>query len=185
MKYKLVIFDLDGTILYTLEDLKQALNHALTAFGYPNRTLEEVRCFVGNGIRKLIKRALPEGTDDEIIDAIKSITLEKVRAAYPEFEVIGRSIAKSNTKRPYLRVSYAYMERYIANHEKAEERMKEYQEMRFRSECHEVPFSEVKKWFIACYPEIDDFTPEDFKRECSSAQIEENNCQSDKLASGF
>ena len=125
-----------------------------------------------------LKRADLYGTSE-------SITLEKVRAAYPEFEVIGRSIAKSNTKRPYLRVSYAYMERYIANHEKAEERMKEYQEMRFRSECHEVPFSEVKKWFIACYPEIDDFTPEDFKRECSSAQVEDNNCQSDKLASGF
>ena len=43
--------------------------------------------------------------------------------------------------------------------------MKEYEEMRFRAECHEVPFSEVKKWFIACYPEIDDFTPEDFKKE--------------------
>ena len=70
MKYKLVIFDLDGTILYTLEDLKQALNHALTAFEYPNRTLEEVRCFVGNGIRKLIERALPEGTGDEAIDKV-------------------------------------------------------------------------------------------------------------------
>ena len=128
--------------------------------------------------KAFLKRADLYGTSE-------SITLEKVRAAYPEFEVVGRSIAKSNTKRPYLRVSYAYMERYIANHEKAEERMKEYQEMRFRSECHEVPFSEVKKWFIACYPEIDDFTPEDFKKECSSAQIEENNCQSDKLASGF
>jgi hypothetical protein len=77
------------------------------------------------------------------------------------------------------------MERYIASHEKAEKRMKEYEEMRFRSECHEVPFSEVKKWFIACYPEIDDFTPEDFKKECSSAQVEDNNCQYDKLASGF
>ena len=128
--------------------------------------------------KAFLKRADLYGTSE-------SITLEKVRAAYPEFEVVGRSIAKSNTKRPYLRVSYAYMERYIANHEKAEERMKEYQEMRFRSECHEVPFSEVKKWFIACYPEIDDFTPEDFKKECSSAQVEDNNCQYDKLASGF
>ena len=128
--------------------------------------------------KAFLKRANLYGTSE-------SLTLEKVRAAYPEFEVVGRSIAKSNTKRPYLRVSYAYMERYIANHEKAEERMKEYQEMRFRSECHEVPFSEVKKWFIACYPEIDDFTPEDFKKECSSAQVEDNNCQSDKLASGF
>lgn len=70
MKYKLVIFDLDGTILYTLEDLKQALNHALTAFEYPERTLEEVRCFVGNGIRKLIERAVPNGTSDADIDKV-------------------------------------------------------------------------------------------------------------------
>lgn len=105
-----------------------------------------------------LKRANLYGTSE-------SITLEKVRAAYPEFEVVGRSITKSNTKRPYLRVSYAYMERYIASHANSNMRMKEYKEMRFRAECHEVPFSEVKKWFIACYPEIDDFTPEDFKRE--------------------
>ena len=112
--------------------------------------------------KAFLKRADLYGTSE-------SITLEKVRAAYPEFEVVGRSIAKSNTKRPYLRVSYAYMERYIANHEKAEERMKEYQEMRFRSECHEVPFSEVKKWFIACYPEIDDFTPEQYLEESKTS----------------
>jgi hypothetical protein len=77
------------------------------------------------------------------------------------------------------------MERYIASHANSDMRMKEYQEMRFRAECHEVPFSEVKKWFIACYPEIDDFTPEDFKKECESVRIEENNCVCDKLASGF
>lgn len=108
--------------------------------------------------KAFLKRANLYGTSE-------SLTLEKVRVAYPDFEVIGRSIAKSTAKRPYLRVSYAYMERYISSHEKAEERMKEYKEMRFRAECHEVPFSEVKKWFIACYPEIDDFTPEDFKKE--------------------
>lgn len=108
--------------------------------------------------KAFLKRANLYGTSE-------SHTLEEVRAAYPHFAVVPRSIAKSNKKRPYLRVSYAYMERYISSHEKAEERMKEYEEMRFRAECHEVPFSEVKKWFIACYPEIDDFTPEDFKKE--------------------
>ena len=70
MKYKLVIFDLDGTILDTLEDLKQALNHALTFYEYPTRTLDEVRCFVGNGIRKLIKRAMPENALDTDIDRV-------------------------------------------------------------------------------------------------------------------
>lgn len=108
--------------------------------------------------KPFLKRANLYGTEE-------SKMLEEARAAYPDFKVVPRSIAKSNKKRPYLRVSYAYMERYISSHEKAEERMKEYEEMRFRAECHEVPFSEVKKWFIACYPEIDDFTPEDFKKE--------------------
>ena len=108
--------------------------------------------------KPFLKRANLYGTEE-------SKMLEEARAAYLDFKVVPRSIAKSNKKRPYLRVSYAYIERYISSHEKAEERMKEYEEMRFRAECHEVPFSEVKKWFIACYPEIDDFTTEDFKKE--------------------
>ena len=65
MSYRLAIFDLDGTILDTLEDLKESTNAALAANGYPARTLEEVRCFVGNGIGKLIERAVPKGTSKE------------------------------------------------------------------------------------------------------------------------
>ncbi len=56
-----VIFDLDGTLLNTLEDLCDSTNYALSEFGYPSRTLEEVRTFVGNGVRKLIERAIPDG----------------------------------------------------------------------------------------------------------------------------
>ena len=55
-KYDLAIFDLDGTILYTLEDLKNSLNYALARHGFPERTLEEVRRFVGNGVRMLVQR---------------------------------------------------------------------------------------------------------------------------------
>lgn len=54
-----IVFDMDGTVLYTLEDLKDATNVILKKYGYPARTLEEVRKFVGNGIRKLIERAVP------------------------------------------------------------------------------------------------------------------------------
>lgn len=57
---KTVIFDLDGTLLNTLEDLWISTNFALSQFGYPERTFEEVRMFVGNGVRKLIERAVPE-----------------------------------------------------------------------------------------------------------------------------
>ena len=57
--YDTIIFDLDGTLLNTLEDLCNSVNYALTSCGYECRTLEEIRCFVGNGVRKLIERALP------------------------------------------------------------------------------------------------------------------------------
>lgn len=57
-----VIFDLDGTLLNTLEDLKDSTNFALNKFGYPERTIEEVRRFVGNGVQKLIERAIPDST---------------------------------------------------------------------------------------------------------------------------
>ena len=59
------IFDLDGTLLYTLEDLKDSVNFALEKFGYPKRTLEEVRVFVGNGVRLLMERAIPNGTENK------------------------------------------------------------------------------------------------------------------------
>lgn len=70
MKYDLLIFDLDGTILDTLEDLKESTNYALTFHGYPARTLDEVRRFVGNGIGKLIERAVPSNTSAEETDRV-------------------------------------------------------------------------------------------------------------------
>lgn len=60
-----VIFDMDGTLLNTLEDLTDAVNVALEQNGYPTRTLEEIRYFVGNGADNLIRRATPEGVDTE------------------------------------------------------------------------------------------------------------------------
>lgn len=64
-KYKAVIFDLDGTLLNTLEDLQDSVNYGLEKYGMPKRTLEEIRCFVGNGVRKLIERAVPKETTKE------------------------------------------------------------------------------------------------------------------------
>lgn len=73
MKKKLVIFDLDGTILDTLEDLTDATNYALSVCHFPKRTKEEVRNFVGNGILKLAERAVPEGTDRTfVLDVYKA-----------------------------------------------------------------------------------------------------------------
>lgn len=68
MKYNTVIFDLDGTLLDTLEDLTDSVNYALGCMNYPERTIDEVRKFVGNGIKKLMERAVPEGTSAQNIE---------------------------------------------------------------------------------------------------------------------
>lgn len=65
MRYTTVIFDLDGTLLDTIRDLAVAANYALRTNGYPEHTVDDVRRFVGNGVRKLMERALPEGITDE------------------------------------------------------------------------------------------------------------------------
>mgnify|MGYP000230696720 FL=1 len=65
---KMVIFDLDGTLLDTLDDLCNSVNYSLRTNNFPERSLAEVRTFVGNGIRLLIERSVPEGTSKELID---------------------------------------------------------------------------------------------------------------------
>ncbi len=68
MDTKAVIFDLDGTLLNTLEDLTNSTNYALACFNYPQKTIEQIRQFVGNGVYKLIERALPQGLEDKNFD---------------------------------------------------------------------------------------------------------------------
>ena len=70
MPYQTAVFDLDGTLLDTLEDLYLATNHALTLHGLPLRSRDEVRMFVGNGVEMLIRRAVPAGTDEETTLAV-------------------------------------------------------------------------------------------------------------------
>lgn len=80
MKKKLMIFDLDGTVLDTLEDLAVSTNYALAQHGFPQRSIDEVRRFVGNGIGKLIERAVPDNTALEKIQAV----LETFKQHYGE-----------------------------------------------------------------------------------------------------
>ena len=69
MKYKVVLFDLDGTLLDTLEDLAAAVDHALSLRGFPLHTLDEYRLMVGHGVRNLVMQALPEDRrEDAVID---------------------------------------------------------------------------------------------------------------------
>ena len=65
-----ILFDLDGTLLDTLEDLTDATNAALSHFGYPTRTIEEVRRFVGNGAKNQITMSMPSGASPEQIEEV-------------------------------------------------------------------------------------------------------------------
>lgn len=63
-----LLFDLDGTLLDTLEDLRDATNYTLEKMGYPSRSLSEIRSFVGNGARNQLRLSLPEGASPEETD---------------------------------------------------------------------------------------------------------------------
>ena len=76
--YQLAIFDLDGTLLDTIQDLCNACNHALAHFGYETHDVEACKYFVGSGIYKLIERALPEDARDEA-------NVLKVKAVFDEY----------------------------------------------------------------------------------------------------
>lgn len=64
MNYKAAIFDLDGTLLDTLDDLWDAVNHTMERYGFPRRTRNEVRSFVGNGVERLIELSVPDGRNN-------------------------------------------------------------------------------------------------------------------------
>ena len=76
---------MDGTILDTLEDLKNSMNHTLRLHNMPERTLDEIRSFVGNGILKLIERAVPAGTSNDKIDEIHKDFMEHYEAHCADF----------------------------------------------------------------------------------------------------
>lgn len=71
MKYDTVIFDLDGTLLHTLDDLYYSTNYALEQYNFPTRTYEEVRTFVGNGVKVLIEKAVPSGKQDYVEEVLE------------------------------------------------------------------------------------------------------------------
>lgn len=76
--YKTYIFDLDGTLLDTLNDLHASCNYALRTHGMPERSLEEVKQFVGNGVKKLMERAIPDGLENPLFEE----TLQTFRQHY-------------------------------------------------------------------------------------------------------
>ena len=69
MSYQTYIFDLDGTLLDTLGDLAASVNYAMRTHGMPEHTVDEVRLFVGNGVRRLMERAVPGGAAHPAFEA--------------------------------------------------------------------------------------------------------------------
>lgn len=76
MKIDGIVFDLDGTLIDTLEDLKDSVNFALAKFNFPSRSLDEIRSFVGNGVKRLVYLSVPEGTSEETSEECLNIFKE-------------------------------------------------------------------------------------------------------------
>lgn len=100
--YTSVIFDLDGTLLDTLGDLHAAVNYALREFSFPERSLDEVRSFIGNGVVKLMERSTPDGIDSETqtrcLDVFRAYYLEHMRDMTAPFEGVTELMAELRAK---------------------------------------------------------------------------------------
>jgi len=85
MKYKAVLFDLDGTLLDTIEDLANSMNAVLFKSGFPMHDLEEYKYFIGDGLRNLVRRALPaENRDDASVDSFVAAMSEEYSKRWAE-----------------------------------------------------------------------------------------------------
>ncbi len=70
MKYKAVLFDMDGTVVDTIDDLRDSVDHSLKHFGMPGISKEDTLRFIGNGARRLIEQAVPEGTEEDLLEEV-------------------------------------------------------------------------------------------------------------------
>lgn len=101
-----ILFDLDGTLLATLEDLHASTNHVLRELGYPERTLDEVRRFVGNGARRLMDQAVPEGVDSQAaFDAFQAYYPSHCQIQTKAYEGIPEALEILKKKYPLAIVS--------------------------------------------------------------------------------
>ena len=101
-----ILWDLDGTLLDTLADLTDAVNHTMQQFGYPARTMEEVRRFVGNGARRLIQRAVPAGADvDAVLAAFHAYYDDHCQIKTKPYDGIPQALEALGKKHPMAVVS--------------------------------------------------------------------------------
>ena len=135
--------------------MKEAKNPIKVNFA--NHTIVISRLFA-------VRAAIPTSTE--------YVKLTDIQTSYPDYKIEVKTIKKSD-KENYKGLTYAYMEYYISTHENPQERMAEYKEIRLRAACHSMKYGHIKKWFLATYPQIDDFTPEQFLEE--TVQNNDNN----------
>lgn len=101
-----ILWDLDGTLLDTLADLTDAVNYALRTHGYPERTMEEVRTFIGSGARLLIRRATPAGGDaDSVLQLFQSYYRSHCRVKTKPYDGIVEVLEVLGRKYPMAIVS--------------------------------------------------------------------------------
>ena len=101
-----ILWDLDGTLLDTLADLTDALNYAMTQFGYPHRTMEDVRRFIGNGAHRLIALSVPEGADvDAVLQVYKTYYDAHCQIKTKPYDGIPEALAVLGEKYPMAVVS--------------------------------------------------------------------------------
>ena len=105
MRYKAILFDMDGTLLDTLTDMEDAVNHILSVHGWPLRTTEEVRAFVGNGARRLMERAVPPEVTNGDFEAVLTEYRDWYQthncvatAPYPGIPALLAALAKAGIK---------------------------------------------------------------------------------------
>ncbi len=108
------------------------------------------------------------GIHASVIGSPEYKQLSEVKSNFPNFEIVIRTISQPSSEH-YKGLTYEYMEYYISTHADAKKRLEEFNEIKLRANCHSMKYGKIKQWFLATYPQIDDFTPEDFAKERKAA----------------
>lgn len=101
----------------------------------------------------------------KIVGSKEYYLLQMAKQDHPDYDVVLKHIRKNPEKQVYKNMTYAYMYEYISKHPNAEKRKAELDEMILRAKCHLEKYGNVKKWFLAAYPDISDFTPAQFEEK--------------------
>lgn len=109
-----------------------------------------------------------------IVGSTEYDLLQRAKADNPRYSVVLKHINTNPEKKVYKHLTYKYMREYIKRHANHTARLKEFDEMVLRSKCHAIKYPKVKKWFLEAYPEIDDFTPEQYVEECGANDSTDN-----------